>query len=256
MTSSDSTQRFSDRVEAYVQYRPHYPDELYDLLGREIGLAQNNRIADIGSGTGISSELFLRNGVAVYAVEPNEPMRNAAEEWLGENPLFHSVDGTAEKTTLQAESVHAVIAGQAFHWFHREHARAEFKRILQPDGYVVLFWNSRRTEGTPFLKDYEALLQRFGTDYRKINHQNISEEDIAAFFAPDAVQHHTLYNEQICDMDQLRGRLESSSYVPDSTHPDYEPMIAELTNIFNTHQQNGHVRIVYDVEVFTGRLSS
>lgn len=256
MTSPDSTQRFSERVEAYVRYRPHYPEELHTLLEKEIGLRKGDSITDIGSGTGISSELFLRNGIAVYAVEPNEPMRRAAEEWLGVHPHFHSIQGTAEATTLPPGSIHAVIAGQAFHWFNREHARTEFQRILRKDGHVVLFWNSRRTEGSPFLVDYEALLCRFGTDYAKINHQNISAEDIAAFFAPDAVQHHTLYNEQVCDLDQLRGRLESSSYVPDSKHPDYEPMITELTNLFNTHQQNGHVRIEYDVEVYTGKLTS
>ena len=256
MALPDSTQRFSDRVDAYVKYRPDYPDELIELLKNEIGLSTSSTVADIGSGTGISSELFLRNGMTVYAVEPNEPMRVAAEQWLDTNPLFHSMHGTAEETTLQTESMDLILAGQAFHWFNREKAAKEFRRILKPGGHVVLFWNSRRTSGNAFLEDYEALLIRYGTDYNQINHQNVHDNDIADFFAPNPVKKHTLYNEQICDFTSLHGRVESSSYAPNRQHPDYEPMMAGLKDIYEAHQQNGTIRIEYDVVVYIGSFAS
>ncbi len=113
----DSTQRFSSRVEDYVKYRPSYPKAILALLRRDCGLTPASAIADIGSGTGLSSKLFLANGNRVYGVEPNPEMREAAERLLAKYPRFTSVAATAEATTLPDVSADFVVAGQAFHWF-------------------------------------------------------------------------------------------------------------------------------------------
>ena len=253
----DPTKRFSDRVADYVRYRPGYPEALLRALRGEAGLGPRSRVADVGSGTGISTELLLRSGAEVWAVEPNEEMRRAAEERLGGEPRFHSVDGTAESTTIPEASVDLVAAGQAFHWFDRERARAEFLRILAPPprlGRLALFWNSRRTESTPFLRDYEALLRRFGTDYDRIDHTNLGPEDFEAFFA-GPYQSHRFENHQVFDFEGLRGRLLSSSYTPAPGHPDHEPMLTALRDLFDRHQQNGQVRFEYDTDLHLGPLS-
>ena len=109
---SNSTTRFSDRVAYYIKYRPGYPAKVITLLNREIGLSPATVIADIGSGTGISSELFLKNGNRVFGVEPNQPMREAAESRLAGYDAFISINGTAEATTLPDASVDLVTAGQ------------------------------------------------------------------------------------------------------------------------------------------------
>src|ERR1700722_1751252 len=107
-----STERFSDRVEDYVKYRPHYPTGVIRCLTDLYGFAPSWDVADIGSGTGISTEPFLRNGNKVYAVEPNDDMRGKAEALLGEYERFVSVDGTAEATGLPDASVKLLVAGQ------------------------------------------------------------------------------------------------------------------------------------------------
>ncbi len=71
----DSKERFADRAETYEEYRPRYPREMLDLLRQEIGLTPEWAIADIGSETGLSSQLFVENGNPVYEVEPNDAMR-------------------------------------------------------------------------------------------------------------------------------------------------------------------------------------
>lgn len=161
------TDRFSDRVENYVRYRPSYPAAVLDVLREEIGLTPDWSIADVGSGTGISAALLLDNGNEVFAVEPNGPMRAAAEKLLAPYPKFHAVDGTAEATTLDARSVDAVVAAQAFHWFDPAAFGGECRRILKPNGWAVLLWNARRLDATPFLRGYEELLQKYGTDYAR-----------------------------------------------------------------------------------------
>ena len=251
----DATSRFSDRVADYVRTRPRYPAEVLALLRTDAGLTPAAVVADIGSGTGISAELFLRNGNTVFGVEPNREMREAGESLLARYANFHSLAGSAEATTLPDANVDLVVAGQAFHWFDAVKARAEFRRILHPGGYVALLWNTRRVGTTPFLQAYEDLLHRFGTDYREVVHTNVDPSMLAAFFGPGGYRSHRLDNEQVFDREGLRGRLRSSSYTPPPGHPNHEPMIRELDRIFDECNDRGTVRFEYDTELYSGRLT-
>lgn len=250
-SSRNPTRRFSDRVADYVRYRPGYPHELLHRLQRETGLGPGSVVADVGSGTGISSQLLLRSGCTVHAVEPNPAMRRAAEELLGDRPAFHSVAATAEATTLPDAGVDLVTAGQAFHWFDRAAARGEWARILRLPHRAALFWNARRTRSTPFLRAYEELLQRFGTDYLQVDHTRLGGEDFAAFFT-GPYRSWTFANRQVLDLKGLRGRLLSCSYAPAAGHPDHEPMLRELRQIFERYAEDGRVSIEYDTELHLG----
>ncbi|WAC21854.1 class I SAM-dependent methyltransferase [Luteolibacter sp. SL250] len=249
---SSSTQRFSDRVENYVRYRPGYPPEVVDLLVRKAHLSPSSTVADIGSGTGISAEMLLKAGVPVTGVEPNAPMREAAERLLAAYPGFTSVDGTAQATTLPDGSVDLILAAQAFHWFAGAETRAEFSRILKPGGLIALLWNVRQVDTTPFLRDYEALLLEYGTDYNTVRHETIDSRVLGGFFT-DGYALHTFTNRQVFGYESLRGRLLSSSYAPAPGQPRHEEMTAELERIFALHQQDGTVSIDYITEVYLGR---
>jgi SAM-dependent methyltransferase len=254
MPAPDATTRFSNRVADYIRYRPSYPDEMIRTLEAEAGLTGSSVVADIGSGTGISSNLFLPLGCTVYGVEPNADMRAAAESRFADQPRFHSVNASAEATTLAQASIDLVVAGQAFHWFDRVKTRAEFVRILRPHGYVALFWNSRRTESTPFLKGYEDLLNQYATDYQQINHTNIDTADLAQFFAvPFEIR--KFPNSQSFDFAGLRGRLLSSSYAPAEGQPRHDDMMLALQHVFRDHAVNDRVEFEYDTELYFGRLT-
>lgn len=251
MESADPTRRFSDRVEDYVRYRPGYPEEAVAALATGVGLTPRSVVADIGSGTGISAEPFLRLGCTVYGVEPNREMRLAAERLLAGYRGFRSVEGSAEATGLADASVDLAVAAQAFHWFRPEPARRELHRILRPGGRAALLWNRRRTESTPFLRAYEELLQRFGTDYARVDHRRVGADALRAFFGGD-FRSLSFPSEQRFDLEGVRGRLLSSSYAPAAGHPDHEPMLRELERIFREHEENGAVRFEYDTEVHFG----
>lgn len=250
----DPTQRFSSRVEAYVKWRPGYPTELIESLKENCGLVESSVIADIGSGTGILTELFLRNGNTVFAVEPNEAMRSAAERLLAGYAHFQSVAGRAEASGLEGNSVDIVTAGQAFHWFDRGLARQEFQRILRPGGWVVLVWNERETRSTPFLQAFERLLQQYGTDYKQVDHRQVDEKSLEAFYGPSGLQLKSFPNRQEFDLEGARGRLLSSSYVPSAGHPRFEPMLAELSSIFHAYAVDGRVVFEYRTLMYWGRL--
>ncbi len=251
----NSTTRFSDRVENYIRYRPRYPRGVLELLRREIKLAADWQVADLGSGTGISCELFLAEGHAVYGVEPNEAMRTAAEKLLAGFPMFHSVEGTAEATTLDAAAFDLVIAAQAFHWFDIPRVRAECQRILRPGGWAVLLWNTRQIDTTPFLREYEALLQRHGTDYAKVQHNNIDAAQMDAFYGAGGWRRFTADNAQQLDFDGLRGRLLSSSYVPNLGEPGCDEMLADLDRLFAKYASDGKVSLDYVTEIYVGKVA-
>jgi SAM-dependent methyltransferase len=256
LPSADPTHRFSDRVENYAKYRPGYPPQVYDLLRDHAGLQPAARVADVGSGTGLLSSLFTDRGHTVYAVEPNTEMRVAAEALFANQPLFISIAARAEETTLPDRSVGFVVAGQAFHWFDAAATRRECERILQPDGQVALIWNRRHVEGSPFQRDYEALLDEFGTDFKQVDQQRtITDEKLTAFFAPARMQAHTLPNSQHFDAPGLRGRLLSSSYTPSPGDPRHLPMLAALDKLFAQYQQGGFVSFEYVTAVYHGQLS-
>lgn len=252
---TDPTRRFSGRVENYIRYRPGYPLAILGLLRAECQLTPGSVIADVGSGTGILAELFLKYGNRVYGIEPNREMRQAAERLLAGYPRFVSVDARAESIPLDDASVDFVTAGQSFHWFEREPARREFARILRPGGWVVLVWNMRRRGDTPFMVAYEQLLRTYAVDYEAVKHRHVDQEGLAAFFAPAGYQQAVFDNRQVFDLEGVRGRLLSSSYTPEEGHPNYVPMLDALQAIFATYQEDGRVAFNYDCQVYYGRLA-
>ena len=251
-----STERFTTRVENYVKYRPGYPPAVLDLLKAECGLTPASVIADIGSGTGILTRMFLENGNRVYGVEPNQAMREAGEQLLIGYPGFVSVAATAEETTLPAQTVDFITAGQAFHWFNLARTRPEFARILKPGGWLVLIWNSRRESPGGFQAAHEQFLKTYGTDYGNVNHANLDRDDFQAFYNPGSYRLTHFDNQQVFDFDGLKGRLLSSSYTPEPDHPNFEPMLADLRRLFDAHQVDGVVTIEYNTEVFYGQLAA
>ena len=167
-----------------------------------------------------------------------------------------SIDGRAEATGLAGQSIDFIVAGQAFHWFDREKARLEFFRILKPAGWVMLVWNERQTSGTPFLAAYEALLQRYATDYTQVDHRSVVDEAaLSQFFGPGGFVLKTFPYCQDFDYAGLRGRLLSSSYTPEAGHPNHEPMLAGLHQVFQTYQVNGHIAFEYTTKMYYGHLS-
>jgi SAM-dependent methyltransferase len=256
MTFADAKQRFSSRVADYVRYRPGYPAELIPLLRRECGLSAQHVIADVGSGTGLLTRVFLENGNRVIGVEPNGEMRAAGDEFLASYEKFSSVNGSSEATTLDDGSVDFVTAAQAFHWFEPMGTRRDFVRILKPGGWVVIMWNDRRIGETAFGRAYEDLLVRYSTDYTKVKEAYPETHDMEQFFGEAKFQRFELPNFQDFDFEGLAGRLRSSSYAPREGDARFEPMMEALRELFDANQKSDKVRMDYTTQIYAGRLDA
>lgn len=249
------TERFTNRVENYIKSRPGYPDLVLETLRKSCGLAPSWSIADIGSGTGLLTELFLKNGNTVYGVEPNAEMRDASVKLLSAYPKYRAVDGSAEDSKLPASGVRLITAAQAFHWFHQAKARQEFQRILQPGGYAAIIFNTRKVEGSPLGEDYEVIVRKYGTNYTDLRHENLSDTEIGGFFGPKGCAKTTCPNNQLFDREGFRGRIASMSWVPVKGQSGYEEMMRELEPVFSRHQKNGKVLFEYVTELYYAQMS-
>ena len=175
---TSSQQRFASTVDYYLKYRPSYPKDVLSILSDSYGLVSNSTVADIDSGTGIFTRLILENSSvsAVWGVEPNDPMRMSAEDYLRtalntqQFGHFISIKGSSESTGLPAHSVDLITAAQAFHWFNPNIFRTEALRILRCPGigancsWIALLWSMRQTERSDFMRTYDQLLRDYGTD--------------------------------------------------------------------------------------------
>ncbi len=252
---SNSTDRFTGRVDNYRRFRPGYPREVVELLRRECGLAAGAAVADIAAGTGIFTEVLLEAGFSVTAVEPNDEMRTACEALQERFASLRVVSGTAEATGLEGSAFDLITVAQAMHWFDLEKARAEFARILRPGGFCAVIYNNRRLGGDPFHDGYERLMFEFGIDYGAVKQQHVGRKRLAAFFTPHPMTCATVANAQTLRLEELRGRIFSASYMPQPGHPRFEEMRAAVEQLFEETQSGGLVTMHQDCLVCWGQLS-
>lgn len=255
---SAPTRRFSDRVEFYIRSRPRYPLDVLHFFQRRAGLLSADVVVDVGSGTGMLAELFLDNGNLVYCVEPNDEMRAAAQTLLGDRPNFHSIHGAAEATSLPGGLARLVVAGQAFHWFDPVATRAEFRRIMQPQGWAGLIWNERRRDDAPFSVEYHRLIEKHSRDHDAVMNRSRHATDpavLAAFFGPAGYERLCLDNAQSLSFATLVDRMASSSYMPLPDQPGFSELLHDLRVAFDAHSTDGSIRLSYDTIIFAGRMS-
>jgi len=251
----NSIERFSNRVENYSKYRPSYPIDILNFCKKELNLSTSDIVADIGSGTGLLSELFLENGNIVFCIEPNKKMREVAENNLKNYINFKSVNGKAEETGLPDKTLDFITVGQAFHWFDILKTREEFLRILKPDGYVILVWNERKIN-TEFSFAYEKFISQFVINYKKVHYKNIISKSILnSFWGNNICSLVTFDNFQIFDFESLKGRFLSSSYTPIEIDSKYNKMIEHLRNIFLEFQVDNKVKFEYTTKVYFGKIA-
>jgi len=253
MPELDSKERFGNRVDNYVKFRPSYPMEAIDCIAAQTHVNERSVIADIGSGTGKFTRLLLERGLNILAIEPNDNMREAAEKELSDFSGFRSVSANAEKTTLDDNSVDLITVAQAFHWFDRDVCKTEFKRILKPDGHVCLIWNRRET--TPgFMSEYSDIIKRLYDDYAAGSAQEHITPAVFNDFFDGHYKIHNFFWHEPHDFDGLWGRSLSNSHAPVAGYRNYEPLRAALRDLFDKYNENGVVQFAYKTEVVIGQF--
>ncbi len=226
---------YKDKVHQYQRNRWRYDSAAITKLLEETGLHAGAVVADIGAGTGISSEPFVRAGCQVYAVEPGESMRRSAEQAFAGRQNYHSIDGRAEASGLPAAFADMIVVGRALHWFAQAEARAEFGRIAKPGGWLAAVRTSSEHQA---LKAVRSSLERPEIGWNLAASKfHRHREPLNYFF--DKAGHQEISTAQVIieTWPQFLGRLLSLAPAPGRDHVLYDRFEAAAREIFDTYQE-------------------
>ena len=243
--------KFSDKAENYAKYRLDYSNKILEYFS-EYNFNNNSVIADIGSGTGKLSKIFLDNGNMVYGIEPNDNMREMANKLLMGFDKFVSVNGSAENTTLQNGIIDFVVVGQAFHWFDANKALYEFKRIIKNNGVLALIWYHRKTD-TPFWNEYENILIKNIPEYKGNIHRNYTNEEIKKYFVRE-YRKIELESSRELSFNEVMGSFSSGSYAPKEDTMEYKKINNLFDKIFNDYNKDNKIICNYGFEIYMGKI--
>lgn len=229
-----AAQGFDRNADAYEAARPSYPAEAVAHIVGHASIAPGRRVLDLAAGTGKLTRLLVTTGAEVVAVEPVAGMRAVLAREL---PGVEVHDGTAEALPLPDGSVDAVTVAQAFHWFDPDAALAELRRVLRPDGHLVLVWNTR-DRSYDWVRRFGDLLVDDDPDAER-PYDSYYDVDYAAVvagaggFTPVELWEHAW--EQPCDPDLLVARAESVSVVGSLPPEGRRRVLDRVRDLARTH---------------------
>lgn len=243
--------KFTDRADNYEKFRPSYPKAAIDHI-LDLSEKKTNIIADIGSGTGKLTQLLLERGQTVYAVEPNSEMRAEAEKKLGKYKNFHSLNKAAENTSIKANSVDLILCAEAYHWFDNENTRMEFKRILKPQGMVVLLWNM--VGNSP----YNGEIGELNSKYAKKDSLEVAvvskEERVKHLFGEGNYKKLEFENNFLESYEAMLGGFLSASFAPQPGEENYIEYENGLKDVFDRYSRDDMIEAKFITTCFYGNL--
>ena len=158
---------FGKTVSDYLMHRVGFPASLFARL-REAGLGTNNqRVVDLGTGTGTLGRGLALQGCKVTGVDPAVEMLKAArllDSASGINSSY--VVGTAEETSLPSGAFDLVSAGQCWHWFDAGRASLEIRRILKPGGQLLIAYYDWLPLKGNVVRRTEELIEQYNPHWR------------------------------------------------------------------------------------------
>jgi SAM-dependent methyltransferase len=249
----DSVSRFTTKAERYARYRWGYAPEAIQAIFDITTLSAQAIVADIGAGTGLLTKELVGRVAKIYAVEPNLAMREIVERLLSQQPVFISVDGRSDATTLPDHSIDLIVAGQAIHWFEPHSTLKEFRRILKPEGWLAALFHTRIDHPI-----FEALKPVFSDD---------NGWDITPSPKPQYGDSHTDYYFGIGSgikmhypqtwqesWEEFIGGILSDSHSPDDTHPAFQRFVSAVRQVYDQFTDGGFLQVLGGTDLVLGQL--
>lgn len=237
---------FYNKAKEYAIGRPSYPEEILYRI-RDLEINEQSKIADIGAGTGLLTNLLGRLGCEVIAVEPNLEMLNECKEYCFNSKNIKFFNSSAEDTQLEEHSIDIITIGQAFHWFDKKLSQIEFKRILKDNGYVLTVFNEIQ-ESNEFDYEYMTLLRKY-TIKTTAGNAHFSPDDEKLNFFDKEYKKLCYDNQHLATEEIVLCNASSMSYTPTKLHSNYDNFVEELHNLFLKYQHNGYVTFHYKTEI-------
>ncbi len=247
--------KFNHLADIYEKYRPSYPQKYVEDIIEKCHLNFESLVADIGAGTGILTRQLLHNNLKVVGVEPNPDMRKVLKK-LETNKNFRAIEGTAEHTNLENNSIDLVVVAQAFHWFDKEKFKEECKRILKPNGSVWILWN-QLDENEEIVKEQKRIDDQYTNRFQEVNgilSATKKEEKIQGFFKDNRYETKVVDNPLENNKERFIGSNLSKSYSLKKEDRNYNNYIKAFGEVFDKYSENGMVIIPNKTYGYLGKV--
>jgi len=160
----DQRDSFNSVAELYDAVRPGYPAALFADLGRTAGLTSQDRILEIGCGTGQATQGLADLAGSVLAIDPGEDMVQRARLRLAGRPQVTFAVSTFEALAAEPGRFALVAAAQAWHWVDPRLAFPRAAQALAPGGWLAIFGHIPMPPAAPMLDDMQAVYQRIAPE--------------------------------------------------------------------------------------------
>jgi SAM-dependent methyltransferase len=122
---------FSKQAADYAKFRPRYPHEMFEYLGR---FAPSRQLAwDCGTGNGQAAVVLASVFDRVIATDASERQITNAEP---HERVEYRV-APAEDSGIESETLDLILVAQALHWFDLDRFYAEAQRVLKVNGVLA-----------------------------------------------------------------------------------------------------------------------
>lgn len=168
---------YTSLADAYLK-RPDYADKAIDSMLKTTGLssAKNTKVCDIGAGVGHLTIMLAKRGYDVFAVEPNDAMRQNGMLQTKNMSNVKWFEGTGENTGMKDKEFSLATFGSSFNVVDRTKTLAEVQRINQPNSWFACMWNHRDIND-PIQKSVEEIIGKYIDGYQ----YGIRREDQSEF---------------------------------------------------------------------------
>lgn len=124
---------FSKQARQYAEYRPHYPDELFEYLAN---CSPDTQLAwDCGTGNGQAAHGLAGHFVQVIATDASPDQIAQAEP---HDRIEYRIE-QAGNVSLESSSVDLITSALAVHWFDHKRFYQEVNRVGKP-GAILAVW--------------------------------------------------------------------------------------------------------------------
>lgn len=249
---------FDEIAGGYRQFRPSYPESLFDELARYVSPIEPEGdgpllALDVGAGTGIATQQLahvLDRRWRILGVEPGAGMLEQAQ--AVDDPRIAFVRGQAEHLPVNDGAAALIMAAQAAQWFDRPAFYAEARRALRPHGAIALIQNNRNWQTSEFLSAYEALLESsspgYSRNYRAFDYRQELE---AQGFTRIRVHQAEWIREMTGEA--FLGMAHSSSKVAAAVRARGRALVDQaIWDLLATFGRDGTIEIPYVTELFLG----
>jgi SAM-dependent methyltransferase len=241
----------------YRTTRPDYPEALIEDVVSQADLKPNDKILEVGCGSGQATKSFAKRGFPIVAIDPGPEMLRGARESLAGFRNVKFLEATFEAWPAKQREFRLIIAAQSWHWLSPEVRFVKAAEVLSPDGSLAIFGHV--PVGLP-----PSLLPSFKDIY--LRHTGKWGRPPEAWYLPDGpfkgwfeasglfgpVAHHSYPWKWRHSRSSYVGFLRTKSEIRMLEHPSREAMLDEIAKAID--DRGGNFTVDYESHLFVARV--